>query len=186
MGRYASISAHSDWCSTVDDFTRVIVAHRHQHAAVLRRPGHVGVAEDIAGAVHTRSLAVPEPEDAIMFALAAQLRLLRAPKRGRRQILVQSGLERHVRRGQQLARPRHLQVHRPQRRATIAGDKTGRVQTSGHVDSLLHQHQPHQRLRAVKQNRAFLQVEPVVQRNLLRTHVCRLPAQTSNASYQAI
>ena len=74
-------------------FGRVVVAHQREHAAVLRGAGEVGVAEDVAGAVDARPFAVPHAEDAVVFALAAHLGLLRAPDRGRREILVEAGLE---------------------------------------------------------------------------------------------
>ena len=74
-------------------FGRVVVAHERQHAAVLRGAGHVGVAEDVAGAVDARALAVPEAEDAVILAVAAHLGLLRAPDGGRGELLVEAGLE---------------------------------------------------------------------------------------------
>jgi hypothetical protein len=80
----------------VVELARVVVAHRHQHAAMLRRAGHVDVAKDVAGAVHARPLAVPEAEDAVELALAAQLRLLAAPERGGGEILVQARLEHDI------------------------------------------------------------------------------------------
>jgi hypothetical protein len=52
------------------------------------------VAEDVAAAVDAGALAVPEAEDAFDPALAAQRRLLAAPERGRREVLVEPWLER--------------------------------------------------------------------------------------------
>ena len=77
-------------------FRGVVVAHQRQHAAVLRGAGEIGVAEHVAGAVDARALAVPDAEHAVELALAAQLRLLRAPQRGRGEVLVDAGLEHDV------------------------------------------------------------------------------------------
>ncbi len=54
------------------------------------------MAEDVAGAVDARALAVPHAEHAVVFAFAAQLGLLRAPDRGRGEILVEACLEEDV------------------------------------------------------------------------------------------
>ena len=69
-------------------FRRVVVAHQGDHAAVLRRAGEIGMAEHVAGAIDARALAVPHAEHAVVFALAAQLGLLRAPDRGGCEVLV--------------------------------------------------------------------------------------------------
>jgi hypothetical protein len=122
---------------------------------MLRGAGHVDVAKDVAGAVHARPLAVPEAEDAVELALAAQLRRLAAPERGGGEILVQARLEHDVGGFEVLSRARHLHVDRAERRAAIAGDEAGRVQPGRPVPRLLHQHQAHQRLSAVHQNRGF-------------------------------
>ena len=74
-------------------FGGVVVAHQRQHAAMLRGAGEIGVAEDVAGAVDARPLAVPDAEHAVELALAAQLGLLRAPDRGGGDVLVDAGLE---------------------------------------------------------------------------------------------
>ena len=74
----------------------MVVAHQGEHAAVLRGAGEIGVAEHVAGAVDARPLAVPHAEHAVVLALAAQFGLLRAPDRGRGEVLVQAGLEQDV------------------------------------------------------------------------------------------
>ena len=74
----------------------MVVAHQRQHAAMLGGAGEIGVAEHVAGAVDARALAVPEPEHAVVLALAAQLGLLRAPERGGGEVLVDAGLEEDV------------------------------------------------------------------------------------------
>ena len=130
-------------------FTGVVVAHGNQYAAVFRRPRHIGMAQRIARAVHPRPLAVPQTKDAVVFALAADLCLLRPPERGDGEILVQTVLKRHVRLRQQLLCALHLHINRTKRRAAIPGDQTSRVQPRSHITGLLHQHQTHQRLSPV-------------------------------------
>ena len=53
----------------------------------------IGVAEHVTGPVDARSLAVPHGEHAVVLAVAAQFRLLRAPDRGRCEVFVEPGLE---------------------------------------------------------------------------------------------
>ena len=90
----------------------MIVAHQGEHAAVARGAGKIGVAEDVAGAVDPGALAVPEPEHAVELALPAQLRLLRAPERGRGDVLVEAGLEADVVFVEDALRAHELQVER--------------------------------------------------------------------------
>src|SRR5262245_38104304 len=100
----------------------MVVAHQRQHAAMTRCAGEISMAENVAGAVDARTLAVPEAEHAVEPALAAQLRLLRAPERGRGQIFIDAGLEFDVG-GRKMARgAQELLVKSAQRRTTIAGD----------------------------------------------------------------
>ncbi len=80
---------------------------------MLRRARHIGVAHHIARAIHPRPLAVPQAKHAVIFALAAQLGLLRAPKRGGGQIFVQTRLERSHSALPRLGRARHLHINRP-------------------------------------------------------------------------
>ena len=141
----------------------MVVAHGHQHAAVRRAARHVGVFEHVARAVHARPLAVPQAKDAVVFALAAQFGLLAAPQGGGGQIFVQAGLKGDVMFSQRFGGAHHLHVDRTQGRSAIAGDQPRRVQTSGAVTRFLHHHQPHQRLRAVQQDRVAVQVIAVIQ-----------------------
>ena len=85
-------------------FGGVVVAHQRQHAAEFRGAGEIGVAERVAGAVDARPLAVPDAEHAVVLALAAQLGLLRAPQRGRGEVLVDGGLEQRVARREMRSR----------------------------------------------------------------------------------
>ena len=84
---------------------RVIVAGDCDHAAVARRSGRVAVLERIAGAVDAGPLAVPHAEYAVVTSAGEQVRLLRAPDRGGREILVQARLEANLRGVEVIARP---------------------------------------------------------------------------------
>src|ERR1700730_3024247 len=93
-----------DWDHHVDEvifglmrrgggFGGVIIPHKREHAPVPGGAGEIGMAEDIAGAVDARPLAVPEAEYAVEPPFAAQLGLLGAPQRGRGETLVDAGLK---------------------------------------------------------------------------------------------
>src|SRR5690606_4677935 len=84
--------------------TGVVVGGQRQHAALLRVAGGVAVLEHVAAAVRARALAVPHGVDAIDLGAGEQAGLLGAPDHGRAQVLVESGLELHVRLLEVLAR----------------------------------------------------------------------------------
>ena len=117
----------------------MVVAHQGEHAAVLRGAGEIGVAEDVAGAVDARALAVPHAEHAVVLALAAQLGLLRAPDGGRGEVLVQAGLEQDVVLIERGLGAHELLVEPAERRAAIARDVAGGVEPGEAVALLLHQ-----------------------------------------------
>ncbi len=146
-------------------FSRMVVAHQDERAAVLRRAGEIGVAEDVAGAVDARTLAVPDAEDAVVLAFAAHLGLLRAPDGGGGEILVEAGLEEDVVPVEQLLGRMHLHVDAAERGAAIAGDEASRVDAGAAVALLLHQQQAHDRLRAGREDALFRQIELVVERD---------------------
>ena len=152
-------------------FAGVIVAHAGDHAAQRRGAGHVGMAEHVARAVDARPLRVPHAEDALMRALAAQMRLLSAPERRRGQILVQTGIEKDVMGFQLCLRADHVLIHPAQRRAAIAGDIAGGVVPRGPVANLLHHGQPHQRLDAAQQHLALCQIIAIRERYRSKLHV---------------
>ena len=131
----------------------MVVAHQREHAAARRGAREIGVAEDVAAAVDARSLAVPEPEHAVEPALAAHLRLLRAPDRGRRELLVEARLEMDVVGLEQVLQPRELQIEAADRRAAVAGDEAAGVEPGATVALLLRDQQPRDRLRARQQHR---------------------------------
>ena len=145
----------------------MIVPHRHDRAAKGRASRHVGVPHHVARAIDAGSLAIPKSEDAVVLPVTTQTRLLRAPKRCRRQILVHTGLEHDVVLDQKSGRAGHLLIHRAKGRAAIACHVSGRVQPLGIVPRLLHQHQADQRLRPVQKHVALCQIEPVLQTHVM-------------------
>ena len=128
------------------------------------------MAEHVAGAVDARALAVPHAEHAVVLALAAQLGLLRAPDRGRREVLVEAGLEQDVVLVEMRLRPHELLVEPAERRAAIARDVAGGIQPREPVALLLHQAGADQRLVAGDEHAALRQIVFVVERDVLQRH----------------
>src|SRR5471030_1054857 len=102
------------------------------------RAGVVHVLEDVAAAVHARTLAVPHGEHAVVLGLADQVDLLRAPDGRRGQVFVDAGDELHVVCLQMRFGLPQVFVEAAQRRAAVAGDEAGGVQTGGDVALALH------------------------------------------------
>ena len=148
----------------------MVVAHQRQHAAMLGGAGKVGVAEDVAGAVDARPLAVPHGEDAVVPAFATQFRLLRAPDRGGGEILVDPALEEDVVLLQMGRGAEELPVEATERRTAITGDVARRVEAVAAVELLLHQAEPHQRLEPGDENAAVAEVEFVVKLDVAQRH----------------
>ncbi|CUJ49355.1 Uncharacterised protein [Achromobacter xylosoxidans] len=142
---------------------RMVIAGHHQHAAVRRRAGGVGVLEHVAAAVHARPLAVPHAEHAVVLGAREQVDLLRAPHRGGRQVLVDARLELDVVRLQVLGRLPHVLVDPAQRRAPVARHEPGRVQPRAQVAQPLHHRQAHQGMDAAHPGAAAFQGVFVVQ-----------------------
>ena len=93
---------------------------QHEHAAERRGAGEVAVAERVAGAIDARALAVPHAEHAVVAALAVQLGLLRAPQRGRGEVLVDRRLDHDVVLVEKAPGGGELLVEAAERRAAIA------------------------------------------------------------------
>ena len=128
------------------------------------------MAKNVAGAVDAGPLAVPHGEDAVVLALAAQLGLLRAPDRGRGQVLVDAALEADVVRLEKWLGAQELAVKAAERRAAIAGDKTRGAQPVAAVQLLLHQAEPHQGLEAGDKDAAVAEVVFVVELDVAQRH----------------
>ncbi len=166
-------------------FRGVVVAHERQHAAILGRAGEIGVTEDVAGAVDARTFAVPKAEHAVELALAAQLGLLRAPDRGRRDVLVEAGLKADVVFVERALRADELLVEGAERRAAIAGDIARGVEAGAAVALLLHQAEAHEGLEASDEDPAFGEVIFVVERDLVERHRTSLHGQCALATKRA-
>ena len=148
----------------------VVVASDHQHAAVPRAAGGVAVAKRVAGAVDAGPLAVPDGEDAVVRSALEQVELLAAPDRGRRQVLVDAGLEMDVLFLQEAPRlPKRLVVA-AERRAAIAGDETRRVEARRRIAPALHQRQADQGLDAGQIDAAGFEGVLVVEGHCGQTH----------------
>ena len=101
-------------------FARMVIPHRHQHTTMRRSARHIRMAHHITGTVDPRPFAVPQTKYTVVFAFAAQFRLLAAPKHRRREIFVQPRLKTHAMLGQLLLSPLHLQVNRAQWATPVA------------------------------------------------------------------
>ena len=71
----------------------MIVACERYDAAMRMGAEQVGMLECVAGPVHARPLAVPDAENAVIFRVAEETRLLRSPDRGSGEVLVDARLE---------------------------------------------------------------------------------------------
>ncbi len=126
----------------------MVVAHDHQHAAMLRGARGIAVLEHIDGAISARPLAVPHRKDAVVFRALEQIDLLAAPDGGGCKLLIHAGLEVHVVRAQQLLLPPQRLVERAEGRPPIAGNEARRVQPGLEVALALQHGKLHQRLDA--------------------------------------
>ena len=139
IGIITSTKWNSDWCAVVEDSAVWSSPISASTPPCFDGAGKIGVAEDVAGAVDARALAVPHAEHAIELAFAAQLGLLRAPQRGGGEFLVEAGLELDVGGGEQAAGAHQLLVEPAERRAAIAGDIAAGIEAGAAVALLLHQ-----------------------------------------------
>src|SRR2546423_12228586 len=111
----------------------MVVAGKHQHAAILGRTGRIGMPEDVPAAVDAGALAVPDAYHAVVFGTGRQAELLRAPDRGGGQVLVDAGLELDVVLLEMLARCKELLVVATEGGATVTGDEACGIQPHGAV-----------------------------------------------------
>ena len=124
------------------------------------------MAEDVAGPVDARALAVPDRENPIVFALAAHLRLLRAPDGGGGEILVEAGLEDDVSGLQLLGGEHELLIEPAHRGAPVARHETCGIEPGVAVARLLHQQQAGDGLGARDEDAGLGEVVFVGQRHL--------------------
>ena len=126
----------------------VVVAGHHQHSAVPGAAGGVGVAEDVAAAVHPRALAVPQGKHPVVLGAGEEIDLLAAPDGGGGQVLIDPGLEGDVVFRQIfLGFPQAL-VQTAERAAPVAGNEAGSVEPLGLVPQPLQHGQADQGLGA--------------------------------------
>ena len=71
----------------------MVVAGQQQDTPVGMAAGEVSMPKDVATAVDARAFAVPHGIDAVVFGVAEQAGLLRAPDGRRRQVFVDARLE---------------------------------------------------------------------------------------------
>jgi hypothetical protein len=124
----------------------VVVTGKDEHAAVLGGARRVAVPEHVAAAIDAGALAVPDADHAIMLGAGRQVELLRAPDRGRREVLVHARLELDVVLFEVFSGGKKLLVIAAQRRAAVAGDEACGVQPCGTVTADLRHRQADQRL----------------------------------------
>ncbi len=124
----------------------------------------IDVPQRVAAAVDAGALAVPEREDAVVPAFAAHLGLLRAPDRGRGEVLVEPRHEGYASLVQMALGAKHLRVDAAERRAAIAGNEACRVAARATVELLLHQQKTHDGLCASHQHAIFIKVVSVFER----------------------
>ena len=177
IGIITSTKLNSDWCAVVDNSAVWSSPISASTPPCLRGAGKVGVTEGIARAVDAGPFAVPDAENAVVFALAAQLGLLGPPKRGGGQVLVDRGLEQDVARGEMRHGTLKLVVEPAERGAAIAGDVARGVEAGPAVALVLHHRQAHQRLIAGDEHAALVQVEFVVERDVIERHRARPPGR---------
>ena len=178
-GIIASTKANSDWCAVVEDsqvWSSPISASTPPQGEV---PARLAWRERVSRAVDPRPLAVPEAEDAVVAAFAAHFGLLRAPQRGRREVLVDGRLDQDIGRLEDLRRPPELLVEPAERRAAVAGDVAGGTLADTAVARLLHEGETDYRLRAGDEDAALEEVVLVVEGDRLEAHcfLRRLPVR---------
>ncbi len=128
------------------------------------------MAEHVARAVDPRSLSVPDGEDAVVLAFAEKLRLLGTPARGRREFLVEAGLEDDAGARKFLLRLPELLVEPAQRRAAIARHEPGGIEVIPAVALALHQQHANDRLGAGDEDPFLAQVVLVRERYVVKRH----------------
>src|SRR5690606_20052689 len=114
--------------------------------------------------------AVPDGENAVIFALAQKLRLLRSPAGGCGQFLVEPRLEDDIGFLKLPLRLPQLLIETAKRRAAIARHETGRIEAGSPVALALHQEHAHDGLRAGNEDALLRQIVFVVQRHIVKGH----------------
>ena len=143
-----------------------VVTDGRQHTAKPCGAGQVRMPDRIDGAVEPRSLAVPNGGNPVVLAARIHGRLLRAPARRRRKILVDGGVEEDLVGLEFLRRAPQLLVDVVHRRTAIARDVGRRIVARRLVAPELVHGEADQRLAAGEIDDAGLQAVLVVEGNL--------------------
>src|SRR5580698_6745400 len=151
-------------------FGGVVIAHQGQYATVLCGAGQIGVAEDVAGAIDARALAVPHAEYALALAFAAQFGLLRTPDRSRGQVFVDTALKADIALLQEGSGALKLAVQAAKRRTAIAGNKTCGIKAVAAIQLFLRQTKANQRLKSRHKNSLLAEVVFVVEFDVVQRH----------------
>ncbi|RMS78823.1 hypothetical protein ALP61_01975 [Pseudomonas savastanoi] len=124
----------------------MVIARKNQHTAIGCNACRVAVLEDIPATVHARAFAVPEGKHAIVFAVGEQVDLLTAPDGRSRQFFVDTRLKMDGVLLQVVLGVPKAFVQIAQRRAAIAGNKTGGIQALRFITLFLQHRQASQGL----------------------------------------
>ena len=151
----------------------VVVTGDQQHAAVFGCAGRIGVLEHVAGTIDAWPLAIPDAEHAVVFGAGKQTDLLRSPHGGRSQFFIYAGRKKDVLILQKFFRLPQRLIVTTERRSTIAGNESRRVQAGGEIALALDHRQAHQCLRAGQVNTTMVQQVFVIKGDGgIRRHDC--------------
>jgi hypothetical protein len=142
--------------------------------------------ERVAGAIDAGPLPVPHREHAVVARSGEQIGLLRTPDRGRREVLVQPGLEENSARIERLLRAPQLAVEPAERGAAVAGHEARRVEAGTSIEVALREQQPHERLQPGDEQRAGVEPVPLVQPCYLAQLHTTLIAPPTESRYPGI
>ena len=148
----------------------VVVADHDEHPSVAGAARHVAVADRVHAPIEPRSLAVPQGEDAVVPAVAERRRLLAAPDRSGREVLVDGRLEVDTGAREEALGGPQLLVDVVHRGAAVAGDVAGGVEAGLAVADALHHREAHDRLAPGDVDPPFPALVLVVQGNRGKLH----------------
>ena len=143
----------------------MIVARQHQYSTMRCRASSVGVLEDVTGAVNAGPFAVPHRKYAVVLRIREKIHLLRAPDAGGGQVFIHTRMEFHVMCLEVLARLGRGLVDTAQGRTTVAGDKSGRIESGSKIALALHHRYTNQSLGAGQEDPPALQCVFIIKRD---------------------
>ena len=134
----------------------MIVTVKCHDAAMFGGSGQVGVAQDVAGAIHARTFAVPPGHGPVILALPGQIGLLRSPRGSSRQVFVNARLKDDIVGVQQLADLPQRTIVVTQRGTSIPGDETRSPAPVQRIPTRLRHRQAHKGLDAIHIGHALI------------------------------